>query len=227
LNSFLNRTLVNQQLFGGPISYITFNLTLINTNNSNHTNFNNTNSTNDYYYDDSYYDIYDDSTNEETVIMTEQNSTNELQQQQQTAQTSYTTVTYATLDKGLSITISETITITNNNLDKSPLNNKTYELILIPKNDNTKTVAVPTGSTNEKPLSPSLPSPPTTINITPRKSSSQLNLLRPIKPISDTNFAYIDESSDDRTCSSGDGINIDVSYCICLPFMSLRISFIL
>jgi len=226
LNSFLNRTLVNHQLFGGPISYITFNLTLINTNNSNHTNFNNTNSTNDYYYDDSYYDIYDDSTNEETVIMTEQNSTNELQQQQ-TAQTSYTTVTYATLDKGLSITISETITITNNNLDKSPINNKTYELILIPKNDNTKTVAIPTGSTNEKPLSPSLPSPPTTINITPRKSSSQLNLLRPIKPISDTNFAYIDESSDDRTCSSGDGINLDVFYCVCLPFMSLRISFIL
>jgi hypothetical protein len=131
--------------------------------------------------------------------MTEQNSTNE---QQPPARTTYTSITYTTLDKGLSITISETITITNNNLDKSPVNNKTYELIL-PTNDETKTVVVPTSNTtNEKifPLPPSI-----TTNVV-QKTSSQHSLYRPIKPFGDTNFAYIDESSDDRTYSSGDGI---------------------
>ena len=156
--------------------------------------------------DNAHHDKPVQSTHNEKFVMTEQNSVQETQQQQQPAHTSYTTVTYTTLEKGLSITISETITITNNNLDKSPINNKNYEVILIPTLENGKAVVVPTGnSTNEKTL---LPAATTTMtNVIPMKSSSQLNLLRPInKPISDVNFAYIDASSDDRTCSSGDGI---------------------
>ncbi|CAF1433784.1 unnamed protein product [Adineta steineri] len=223
LNYFLNRTLVNKQLFGGTISSIRFNLTLYN---SNSTYPNSTD-----YYDEDNSDFAADT---EKIIMTEQNSTNELQQQQQqqTAHTSYTTVTYTTLETGLSITISETITITNNNnnLEKSPINNKNYELILIPTIENGKTVAVPTGNGNEKPPLPpasssssSSPPPPTppaqsppplttaSSNIAPTKTSSQLNLIRPLKKFGDTNFAYIDASSDDPTYSSGDGININVS----------------
>lgn len=159
-----------------------------------------TNSTNDGHRDNTV-----QPTHGNKFAMTEQNSVQETQQQQQPAHTSYTTVTYTTLEKGLSITISETITITNNNLDKSPINNKNYEVILIPTIENGKTVVVPTGnSTNEKTLLPAATT--TATNVIPMKSSSQLNLLRPIKPISDMNFAYIDASSDDRTYSSGDGI---------------------
>ncbi|UJR26381.1 hypothetical protein I4U23_007713 [Adineta vaga] len=182
LNLFLNRTLVNKPLFDGTISSITFYLNDTNTNSTGVSN------------DDPVY-----STHSEKFIMTEQNSINETSQQP--AHTSYTTVTYTTLEKGLSITISETITITNNNLDKSPINNKNYEVILIPTIENTKAVVVPTGNTNEKTLLPA-----TTNNVIPTRSSSQVNLLRPIKPINDVNFAYIDASSDDRSYSSGDGI---------------------
>ncbi|CAF5197897.1 unnamed protein product, partial [Rotaria sp. Silwood1] len=42
--------------------------------------------------------------------------------------------------------------------DKLPINNKNYELILVPTTDNTKTVVVPSGGTNEKTVLP----PPTT-----------------------------------------------------------------
>ncbi|CAF0760568.1 unnamed protein product [Adineta ricciae] len=195
LSAFLNQTLVNKRLFDGIIYSIALNLTALNESDTD------TNST-----DNGHHDQPVQSTYNEKFAMTEQNSVQETQQQQlqqQPAHTSYTTVTYTTLEKGLSITISETITITNNNLDKSPINNKNYEVILIPTIENGKTVVVPTGnSTNEKTL---LPAATTTMtNVIPMKSSSQINLLRPIKPISDANFAYIDASSDDRTCSSGD-----------------------
>jgi hypothetical protein len=189
--------LVNTQLFGGTILSIKFNLTIPNSNND-------TNSTDN------------DSSNSEKFIMNEQNSSNE---QQQPSRTTYTTVTYTTLDKGLSITISETITITNNNTnDKSPISNKNYELILVPKIENTKTAVVPTGvacsETNENTVLP-----PTNV-VT--KSSSERNLLRPIQPIGDVNFAYIDESSDDRTISSGDGIIY-----ICSPFPCIYLSLVI
>ncbi|CAF1335116.1 unnamed protein product [Adineta ricciae] len=193
LSAFLNQTLVNKRLFDGIIYSIALNVTALNESDTD------TNSTNNGHHDKPVQSTYN-----EKFIMTEQNSVQETQQQQQQpAHTSYTTVTYTALEKGLSITISETITITNNNLDKSPINNKNYEVILIPTIENGKAVVVPTGnSTNEKNL---LPAATTTMtNVIPMKSSSQLNLLRPIKPISDVNFAYIDASSDDRTCSSGD-----------------------
>jgi hypothetical protein len=140
--------------------------------------------------------------------MTEQNTTDD---QQEPTRTTYTTVTYTKLDTGLSITISETITITNNNntLDKSPINNKNYELILVPTIDNTKPIVVPTVDTNQKSLLSPQPPPATTTSLSTNvvtKSPSHSHLLRPIKPISDPNFAYIDESSDDHTFSSGDGI---------------------
>jgi len=146
--------------------------------------------------------------------MTEQNVTNVQPEPATTAtaRTTSTIFTYTTLDQGLSITISETITITNNNLDKSPINNKNYELILVPTIDNTKTIVVPTVDANQKSLlSPLLPISTTeaaaagTTNVV-TKSPSHHNFLRPIKPANDPNFAYIDESSDDRTFSSGDGI---------------------
>jgi hypothetical protein len=153
--------------------------------------------------------------------MAELNSTNE--QQQPPARTTYTTVTYTTVDKGLSITISETITITNNNLDKSPVSNTNYELLLVPTIENTRTVVVPTSNSNEKTLS--LPS--ITTNVV-QQSSSQHNLYRPLKPVSDTNFAYIDESSDDRTFSSGDGIiYMSLFVFVCLSSISLSNYFII
>ena len=188
LNAFLNRTLVNGQLFGGTIVSIAFNLTL------SHTNQNNTNSTED---DDS------DSSDPEKLLEMEQNSANE-QQQQLPSRTTYTTVTYTTVDKGLSITISETITITNNhNLEKSPISNNNtnssnYELILVPTNEEIQTVVVPTASPNPKSL-------PATTTIA-QKSSPQDDLHQPIKLRGDPNFAYIDESNDDHSFSYGDGI---------------------
>ena len=203
LSSFLNRTLNNKQLFGGIIVSIALNNTDV------------SDSTND---DDDDDDDDDDtiSTKSIKVIMTEQNLAND---QQEPSRTTYTTVTYTKLDKGLSITISETITITNNNtntLDKSPINNN-YELILVPSIENTKTIVVPTNETNEislpSPISPAPPVPPpspppaTTVTTTRlTKSPSHHQLLKPIKSTNDSNFAYIDESSDDRTFSSGDGI---------------------
>jgi hypothetical protein len=139
--------------------------------------------------------------------MTEQNTTNE---QSEPTRTTYTTVTYTTLDKGLSITISETITISNKNnaLDKSPITNKNYEVILVPTIDHTKTIVVPTVDTTDKSLlSSPLPTTTTTgITNVVTKSPSQRNLLRPIRPSNDSSFAYIDESTDDHTFSSGDGI---------------------
>jgi hypothetical protein len=213
LNYFLNRTLVNQVLFGGTILSIAFNLSLLNSDNSSI----DSNSTGDYdnsgdYDDDSDDDDVDgvgddeDSTNFGKFIMTEQNLAND---QLEPTRTTYTTVTYTKLDKGLSITISETITITtnnNNSLDKSPIHNKNYEVLLAPTIDNAKTIVIPPDDTNEKSLLPS-PQPLTTAatNVV-TKSPTQDNLLRPIKPINNPNFAYIDESSDDRTFSSGDGI---------------------
>ncbi|CAF0792018.1 unnamed protein product [Rotaria sp. Silwood1] len=207
LNSYLNRTLVNQELFGGSILSIEFNITAFDINNNNNTN-NNTTQTIDIYDEDDDDDDDDDDDNDDDnnddpnnsgkFIMNDQNLINE---PEQPTQTSFTTVTYKTLDKGLSITISETITITNNNnFDKLPINNKNYELILVPTTDNTKTVVVPSGGTNEKTV---LPPPTTTTTNLVTKSPSSPHLLRPIKPISDTNFAYIDDSSDDRTISSG------------------------
>lgn len=199
LNSFLNRTLVSKQLFGGTIISIAFNLTTPDF------SYNNDSTTD-------YYDESDETTSKNTkqFIMTEQNSSHD----QQPTRTTYTTVTYTTLDKGLSITISETITITNNNTNTHeplPITNKNYELILVPTIDNTKTIVVPHSEKVSLPLPPPPPPPPaatttttTTTTIT-TKSPSQQNLLQPIKPVVDTNFAYIDESSDDRTNSSTDG----------------------
>lgn len=214
LNSYLNRTLVNKQLFGGTILSVYLNLSLYDSNNTNSTDYDNG--------DDSD-DGDDDSGSSGKSIMPDQNLTNDPSEPTRTTQT---VVTYTTLDKGLSITISETITITNNNFDKSPINNKNYELILVPSIDHTKTIVVPTIDINERPLSspataaavaaatPGIGGAATTTTTTTTvgttnviiKSPSHHNLLRPIKPITDTNFAYIDESSDDHTFSSGDGI---------------------
>ena len=138
--------------------------------------------------------------------MSEQNQTSD---QSESARTTYTTVTYTKLDTGLSITISETITITNNNsnsLEKSSINNKNYELILVPSIENTKKVVTPTGESKSENvlLSPGATAiTPTTNALT--KSPSQQNLLQTTKPNKDQTFAYIDESCDDRTFSSGDG----------------------
>ncbi len=162
---------------------------------------------NDYNTDNDDDDDDDDASNSGKSIMSEQNQTND---QTESARTTYTTVTYTKLDTGLSITISETITITNNNsntLEKSSINNKNYELILVPSIENTKTVVIPTGDNkNEKSLLSSTAAvvTPTTNVLT--KSPSQQNLLQSIKPNKDSNFAYIDESCDERTFSSGDGI---------------------
>ncbi|CAF5123916.1 unnamed protein product, partial [Rotaria magnacalcarata] len=135
--------------------------------------------------------------------MNEQNSPDG--QEQPPTQTSYTTVTYKTLEKGLSITISETITITNNsNFENFPINNKNYEFILVPTTDNTKTIVVPSGGSNDKPNLPSLPLATITTATTNvvGKSSSSPHLVRTQKTIPDTNFAYIDESSDDHSVRS-------------------------
>jgi hypothetical protein len=196
LNSFLNRTLVNKQLFGGTILSISFNLSapaLSNTTDS----------------------IDDDHSNAVRTIMTERTSNNDQLSAGQPTRTTFTTVTYTTLEKGLSITISETITITNNNNDTLPVNNKNYEVILIPTIDNTKTAVVTNGvaieTTSQTPLLPSLPLLSTTTRTT-AKSSSQQDLLCPVKSTSDASFAYIDESSDDRTMSSVDGSILMLSF---------------
>lgn len=186
---------MNKQLFGGSITSVFFNLSLLNSNDI-------TNSSD-------YYDAADDSGSSGKDIMTDQNLNND---QPDPTRTTYTTVTYSRLDTGLSITISETITITNNNFDKSPIQNKNYELILVPTIDHTKTIVVPNVGISEN----SLPSPAaaaaattttktTTTNFV-TKSPSHHNLPHPIKSINDSNFAYIDESSDDHSFSSGDGI---------------------
>jgi len=202
LSSYLNRTLVGKTLFGGSIVSIK-----LNTNTSG-------NSTED---------SDDDKPSSGKFIMTEQTTVND---QQEPSRTTYTTVTYTKLDTGLSITISETITITNAN-DKSPIHNKNYELILVPSIENTKTIVVPTGETNDRStssqISPPLPPPPpllpppppptttaaaaATITTTRAdKSPSHHQFLHPPRHAKESNFAYIDESSDDRTFSSGDGI---------------------
>jgi hypothetical protein len=193
------------------------NITTLPQNNENNTT---TENSTDYSYEDSNeYDnsAYDQDGQDNSLksIMTEQNQTNDSTEAERTTTT---IVTYSKLDTGLSITISETITITtNNSLDKSSINNKNYELILVPAIESTKTVVIPTGDRNEK----FLLSPPvaaaaaatttTTAVATPTtnaltKAPSQHNLLQPIKPNNDPNFAYIDESCDDQTFSSGDGI---------------------
>ena len=168
------------------------------------------NSTDDYDGDNSEYDdddYDDDGNNPAKLIMSEQNQGND---QSESARTTYTTVTYTKLDTGLSITISETITITNNNsnsLEKSSINNKNYELILVPSIENTRTVVIPTGESRSENalLSPAATAvAPTTDALI--KSPSQQNLPQTINPNNDTTFAYIDESCDDRTFSSGDGI---------------------
>lgn len=188
---------MNKTLFGGSISSVVFYSAEINTN---------TNGT--VQIDDN--DDDDDETADDSgkSVMNDQSMINEeAPQAQPPTQTSYTTVTYKTLDTGLSITISETITITNNNFDKLPINNKNYELILVPTTNTSKTVVVPSGDTNDKPL---LPPPVTTATATSTntltKATSNPQLNRPLKPINDANFAYIDESSDDRTLSSVNGI---------------------
>ena len=184
LSSFLNQKLVNKQLFGGTILSITFNLTELNTN-SNHTNLTGNNN---------------ESHGSEKLIMNKKNQTND--EQQQTTQASYTTITYKTLDAGLSITISETITITNNNFDKLPINNKNYELILVPTTDNTKNIVVRSTDTTEKTL---LSSPVVETTNVVMKSPSNSHLLRPIKSVNEDNFTYIDESSDDTKINPRNG----------------------
>jgi hypothetical protein len=211
LSWFLNRTLLNKQLFGGTITSIIFNSTVSNPINITNSTDYSSSEYDDSNYDDNNYDDTDAANSKEAgnLTMTDQNLTNV---QPEPARTTYTNITVTNLETGLSITISETITITNstNSLDKSPINNKNYELILVPTIDNTKTIVVPTVDANQKSLlSPLLPIPTTaaagTTNVV-TKSPSHHNFLRPIKPANDPNFAYIDESSDDRTFSSGDGI---------------------
>lgn len=170
--------------------------------------------------------------------MNEQTSTNG---PEQPTQTSYTTVTYKTLEKGLSITISETITITNNNnFENFPINNKSYELILVPTTDNIKTVVVPNSISNEKPLlppvatlPPPVPPPPTTTTATAAapnveiKPSPTSYPLQPTKPISDANFAYIDESSDDHSVNSKNGILTKCCSCIYSLYIYPKTPFII
>ena len=100
-------------------------------------------------------------------------------------------------------------------------------MILVPSIENTKTIVVPTGETNDRStssqISPPLPPPPpllpppppptttaaaaATITTTRAdKSPSHHQFLHPPRHAKESNFAYIDESSDDRTFSSGDGI---------------------
>lgn len=197
---------MNRILFGGPILSIHLNTSSNSTTNTNSSDSGDGN-------DDQEYDDDDSSENSGRFVMTDQNPPNE---QQEPSRTTYTTVTYTKLDTGLSITISETITITNTH-DKSPITNKNYELILVPSIENTKTIVVPTNETNDKPLSPPLPSsqaaaavpplPPATTVTTARitKSPSHHQFLQSNKSKEELNFAYIDESSDDRTFSSGEG----------------------
>jgi hypothetical protein len=188
--------LVNQQLFGGTILAI-----VSDPNFANPSNLSNTTLAPDYDDDDK-----DDRALSRQIHLRKSNmaEANSAQEQLPT-RTTYTTVTYTTLDKGLSITISETITITNTNVtnDALPTSNKNYEVILVPTIDQTKSTTVhPNTATHEKVQLP----PIATATITTR-SMSQQNLLRAIKPLGHTDFAYIDESSDDHTLSSVDGRN--------------------
>lgn len=189
LNSFLNRTLINQELFGGIIASAGLNITQLNLNATG-------NSTDDDDYD------YDDSSKREEEIMTEQNPAND---QVEPTRRTQTIVTYTRLDSGLSITISETTTITNNNTttnptEKTSINNRNYELLLVPSIDETKTIVIPTDDVNQASLLP------ITTNDAKTKSPLHHQPHQLIKPVRDSNFAYIDESSDERTFSSLEGI---------------------
>lgn len=144
---------------------------------------------------------------------------NDIQETTNPNRTSYTTVTYTTLDKGLSITISETITITNNNNSTNqsiPVNTKSYEVILVPTIDNTKTIVVPTKANQSIDQR----------KIKPRKSSSHQNLIRSIKSSGDSRLAFIDESTDDRTTSSIDGRKIDVVLRCCVQNLESSFCFL-
>lgn len=190
LSSFLNRTLINQELFGGIIVSVGLNFTQLNQNST-------SNSTDDDY-------DYDDSNKKQEEIMNEQNLTND---PLEPTRTTYTTVTYTKLDKGLSITISETITITNNNNATNTTENKNYELILVPSIDDSKTIVIPTDDNNQRCILPTTTTmvAPTSVNNVLTKSPS-LHHLQTLKSIRESSFAYIDDSSDERTFSSGDGI---------------------
>ena len=178
--------MINQELFGGIIISVGLNFSQTNQSAGN-------NSTDDDY-------DYDDPNKREENIMTDQNLTNE---QGEPTRTTSTTVTYTKLDKGLSITISETTIITNNNpTTNTTEKTKNYELLLVPSMDETKTIVLPTETSNQRSLLP--------ITTNDVRSKSPLHQHyhhhRAIKPVYDSNFAYIDESSDERTFSLGDGI---------------------
>lgn len=190
LSSFLNRSLINQELFGGHITSAGLNYTQLYSNSTG-------NSTDDDY-------DYDDTNNKQEEIMNEQNSSND---PVEPTRTTYTTVTYTKLDKGLSITISETTTVTNNN-STNTTENKNYELILVPSIDDSKTIVVPTDEHNQRCILPAttttMVAPTSMTNL--RMKSPSHGHLQTLKPVHETSFAYIDDSSDERTFSSEDGI---------------------